>query len=287
MIALKLESGDVIWMDAVLSFSESYSSTVTKHQIESGSSISDHVIQENPKFTLSGVVSAVDFNKTFDFRQIPATAISDATNYTNLDLQPTGVMVGSSDTNPLLNLLPDSIRQYVGSDSPPDVSMGFSVQGNSEGVESLLKSISNGFIQVQEGGKQVVKRQLVTLVEFNPNFSVKTFFDNCVCTSLSFNQDPETGDAIYPQMSFEQVRFATLMATTFPTNSISPELKNGAEDKEQKGNQPVKEYEIPVGIAAPVSPDGPSDVEQLGSILKTDVVPAATSLSGRILGALL
>jgi hypothetical protein len=275
MIALKLESGDVIWMDAVLSFSESYSSTVTKHQIESGSSISDHVIQENPKFTLSGVVSAVDFNKTFDFTQIPTTAISDATNYTNLELQPFGVNIGSSLSNPITNLLPDSIRQYIGDDSPPLVSMEFPFSGRGKNVEDILKSIANGFIEVQEGGKQVVRKQLVSIVEFNPDFSVKGSgsFDNCVCTSLSLNQDPESGDAIYPQMSFEQVRFVTLMTTTFPANSVSSSVGNGAMDKEQKGNQPVSDKELTAPLGETDDLHGPSDLQSRAFRLKNPDVP--------------
>lgn len=274
MIALKLESGDVVWMDAVLSFSESYSSSVTKHQIESGSSISDHIIQDNAKFSISGVVSFIDFNKTIDFTRIPEDSLSDVSNYTNMNLQPTNVSIGSSLNNPLVKLLPDSIRQFIGTDSTPSVQMGISFPAKAIDVEDVLKSIINGFTEVAADRMVVKRKQVVSLVEFNTDFTVKNMFDNCVCTSLSFSQDPESGDAVYPQMTFEQVRFVELMATTFPTNRISTDVKNKGTEKAQKGNQPNKEYAIPPGVAAPAKTEA-SSLKKDASILK-DLTRQAT-----------
>ena len=275
MIALKLESGDVVWMDAVLSFSESYSSSVTKHQIESGSSISDHIIQDNAKFSISGVVSFVDFNKTFDFTRIPTDAIPDSSNYTNLEFQPTIVKIKTPQTNPLTKLLPDSIKQFIGNDSPPDVLMGtLAFEKSSVSVYETLKSIINGFTEVTADRKTIKRKQVVSLIEFDTDFTVKNLFDNCVCTSLSFAQDPESGDALYPQMSFEQVRFVELMKTTFPTNRISSDVKNKGSEKAQKGNQPAKEYDIPPGIAAPAKTET-SSLKSDSSILK-DLTKQAT-----------
>lgn len=271
MIALKLESGDVVWMDAVLSFSESYSSSVTKHQIESGSSISDHIIQDNAKFSISGVVSFVDFNKTIDFTRIPEDSLSDVSNYTNMNFQPTNVTIGSSLNNPLVKLLPDSVRQFIGSDSTPSVEMGVSFPAKSIDVEEILKSVINGFTEVGADRKVVKRKQVVSLVEFNTDFSVKNTFDNCVCTSLSFAQDPESGDAVYPQMSFEQVRFVELMTTTFPANRIAADVKNKGTEKVQKGNQPTKEYDIPPTLAAPAKTEA-STLKKDASIIK-DVIP--------------
>jgi hypothetical protein len=275
MIALKLESGDVVWMDAVLSFSESYSSSVTKHQIESGSSISDHIIQDNAKFSISGVVTEVDFCKTFDLQKISQDVIPNQENIKNLEFQPTQVLIGSSQQNPLVKLLPSSISQFIGNDSPPEVVMGaVAFEKNSTSVYETLKSIINGFTEVTADRKTIKRKQVVSLMEFDTDFTVKNLFDNCVCTSLSFAQDPESGDAIYPQMSFEQVRFVELMKTTFPTNRISSDVKNSGSEKAQKGNQPAKEYDIPQGIAAPAKTET-SSLKNDSSILK-DLTKQAT-----------
>jgi len=272
MIALKLESGDVVWMDAVLSFSESYSASVTKHQIESGSSISDHIIQDNARFTISGVVSFIDFNKTIDFLQIPIDALPDTSNYTGLEFQPSEVQIGSPLSNPLTKLLPDSIRQFVGNDSPPVVTMGQTFPGKTVSVEEILKSVANGFTEVMPDNRIVKRKQMVSLIEFNANLTVKNIFDNCVCTSLSFNQSPDSGDAIYPEMSFEQVRFVTLMSTTFPKNKIKSEIKNKAGEKEQKGNQPVEEKPVPAGEEV-VEKQGPSNLQSATFKIKNPDAP--------------
>ena len=48
-IAILRENTDLIWFDAVLKFGEQYNTSVTKHRVESGASISDHIIEENSK----------------------------------------------------------------------------------------------------------------------------------------------------------------------------------------------------------------------------------------------
>jgi hypothetical protein len=274
MIALKLESGDVVWMDAVLSFSESYSASVTKHQIESGSSISDHIIQDNARFTISGVITNVDFNRTFDFSNIPTDSVnSEGFEVNKLSVQPTGVQIKTSQTNPLVKLLPDSVRQFIGSDSPPEVVVLEAVVGaDVKSSEDLLKAMVNGFTQVDTKGNPRQVRQLVTIIEYNPDFSVVNFFDSCVCTSLSFNQSPDSGDAIYPQMSFEQVRFVTLMSTTFPKNKIKSEIKNKASDKEHKGNQPVDEKTVAEGEEV-ADKQGPTNLQSAAFKLKNPDAP--------------
>jgi hypothetical protein len=271
MIALKLESGDVVWMDAVLSFSESYSSSVTKHQIESGSSISDHIIQDNAKFSVSGIITNVDFNRTFDFSSIPTDSVNSGGFEVNmLSRQPTQTEIKTSLTNPLVKLLPDSVMQFVGSDSPPEVLMGDTTIGSDVITsEDTLKGMVNGFREVDARGNIRQVREMVTIIEYDLDFSVRNFFDNCVCTSLSFSQDPESGDAIYPQMSFEQVRFVELMKTTFPTNRISSDVKNKGSEKAQKGNQPA------TGVATEGAPErhGPSNLESARFRIKNPDAP--------------
>jgi hypothetical protein len=274
MIALKLESGDVVWMDAVLSFSESYSASVTKHQIESGSSISDHIIQDNARFTISGVITNVDFNRTFDFSNIPTDSVnSEGFEVNMLSRQPDQIQIKTPQTNPLVKLLPDSVRQFVGNDSPPEVIMGTTMIGADVITsEDTLKGMINGFREVDERGNVRQIRELVTIIEYDPDFSVRNFFDNCICTSLSFNQSPDSGDAIYPQVSFEQVRFVTLMSTTFPKNKIKSEIKNKAGEKEQKGNQSVEEKPVPEGEEV-AEKQGPSNLQSAAFKIKNPDAP--------------
>lgn len=238
MIAIKRPNGDLIWLDAVLSFQESYSSAVTKHQIESGSSITDHTIRNNPTFSLSGVVSAVEFNGGVSALEVFAAtpAWMEVSTDFGADLEPGYVQIGTSLSNPLIKLLPDSLRQFVGGDDTPDVAMGTSSGSTSlKEIKDVLVALNTGFTKYDETKKKYYTDiELLTLVEFNSKLEFVQGYYNCICTGVSFSQDPESGDAIYPQMSFEGVRFVTLTQTKLP-DSVSKQVKTKSSDKVQKG----------------------------------------------------
>lgn len=54
---------ETISLDAVLSFSESYESSVAQAAVEDGYSVSDHIVKGNDKFSLAGVVSDSLFHR--------------------------------------------------------------------------------------------------------------------------------------------------------------------------------------------------------------------------------
>ena len=60
--AIKRNNGDILWFDAIEGFEETYSSSVTKHPIATGSLVSDHVVKDNPVLNLRGILSDADFN---------------------------------------------------------------------------------------------------------------------------------------------------------------------------------------------------------------------------------
>jgi hypothetical protein len=258
MIAIKRSTnGDLIWMDAVLSFQENYSTSVTKHQIESGSTVSDHITQNNATFSLSGVVTGAEFGNSkgllsefgVDLYKIDGTAeeilnINGSAPISNLNIT-------TASANPLIKLLPESIKQFVSSDSPPKVEMGESF-GQAVGVSSIssigeikeiLISLNRGFVSdaLPAPKNTVYTKEVVTLVEVDSAFKVIKLYESCVCTSLSFAQNPESGNAIYPQMSFEQVRFVALQTTTIPTavkTKVAPKAIKGTPDN-TKGLFPI------------------------------------------------
>lgn len=238
MIAIMRPNGHLIWFDAVISFQEAYSSSTTKHQVESGSVISDHVIHDNPKFSMEGVLTAVEFGGVLDYfsiaPQIPGGL--GVTHMVNLDFASSFISIKTPRSNKMVSMLPDSIRQFIGEDSPPAVTMGaggFST--DIQEVKTLLINLNTGFPKYDETRKRAYyEKELVTLVEFDSKFQVVQELRNCVCTGISFARTPDKGDALYPQMSFEQIRFATLEATVLPAN-VTAQLKNKAADKANKG----------------------------------------------------
>lgn len=274
MIAIKRNNGDLVWLDAVLSFQESYSSSVTKHQIESGTNISDHVIEDNAKFALNGVVSGIEFNGGNVFLNVPQESLDaiGATSQINASIQSGPVSIGSSFSNPLIKLLPDSVRQFIGNDSPPSVTMGQSfTPDNIKDIKEILINMNKGFPRYDDKTKKsVLDKELLTLVEFDIDYSIIQLIDSCVCTGVNFQQDPESGDAIYPQMSFERVRFVPVVTTTLPQN-VADAVKNSASSKSQKGKQQPKgsgstssTVPVPPGILDPkTNPTSNTDQSKL------------------------
>lgn len=276
MIAIKRSNGDLYWLDAVLSFSESFASTVTKHQIEDGSSISDHIISENAKFSISGVVSGSEFSGRVDFFSTSSETLAEleVQRQINANVTPTSLTIGSPLTNPIVKLLPDSVRQFLNSDKAPSVTMGIPVDPVSVDMKKELVKLVNGFPYVDGKGNTFTVKESVTIVEFDVGYKVVRTYPNCVCTSLSFKEDANSGDAIYPEMSFEQVRFVKLLTTKLPAN-VASAIKTQASEKNNKGKQGSKsssvipKEDIPVGIRAPESlPTSVSDKDLLAQLKK-------------------
>ena len=233
-IAILRENTDLIWFDAVLKFGEQYNTSVTKHRVESGASISDHVIEENPTFSISGVASGVDFG-------VSKPVLGDGADEVGAKLNAeviAPVVISTSKQSAVIKLLPESVRQFLTNDVPPSVTMQ---QGRPIDAD-ILVSLKKTLIEINRGvnilvNKRVVnKKELVTIVEFDQNGKIINSYKNCVMTSLSFNETPDSGYALYPEMSFEQVRFVQLISTTIPKN-VSSSVRTARAERSDKGVQ--------------------------------------------------
>lgn len=295
MIAIKRVNGDLIWLDAVLTYDESYTSTVTKHQIESGSTVSDHITENNPTYSLRGVVSYCEFSNTRGaFTVLPeiVNANGEVVEVVEVngwgDNEQLSVQINTGQTNPLLNLLPDSIRQFIGVDSPPEVIMGDILPVGTVSVKSMKEMLIelNRGVRKELGSpkRTIYEKELLTLVEFDYHGSLSLAsppIENCVCTSISFAEDPDSGDGIYPVMTFEQVRFVELQTTKLP-QSVSKPMKNKAAEKSQKGVVTPQQTPDNVGIfptsVVPVKTE-PTVYSKLARITKPKTtVPGITPL---------
>lgn len=225
-VAIKRSKGDIIWFDAVLQFNRQFSASVSKHPLETGAYVSDHTTTENPILSVSGLVSDVDFNK-----QRPTLSGSDIEKY---DVNQKPFINSQPLPDKIVNIwqgggkytqyLPESISQFI-EDQPPYVSVSpITRQVNAELVEKYLIEIWRN-------------KEEITLIEFDGNRVSKAHV-NCVMTSLTFNETPESGDALWPVMTFEQVSYAISKDTSIPKN-VSSAVKNKASGTNGKGNQAV------------------------------------------------
>lgn len=191
---IKTENGDVITFDSILSFSESYRGGVTSHPVEDGTTISDHVTTENVKFRIQGVVSDYNFWNPLknSLRGIPAY---------NYPRQDSGMVIS-----------PNGIAYESGFVTIPN---DFSTP-DGDSVKSIADTIRKRLIDIQRNS------EMVTLFSYVVGGEATTtdIWPNCIITDLSFDKSPDSGDAIYPNMSLEQIKVVKVKVTQANSDTI-------------------------------------------------------------------
>lgn len=237
----------MLYFDAVTVYSQSYTGQVSKHPVDGGSPITDHFIKQNPIFTVSGVFSTDDIS-------VGTTLISDGEgNYPfNTREAPTPVSVTSTDLTVLGKLLPDALGQFL-PDQNPSASIDLPRTDLTDQIRDML-------IQRLEGVKYNEKTQqfdsfiqLVQLYEFTGSL-LKRIIPQLVITNLVFREDANSGDALYCDITFEQVTFAYLKKTTIPKD-VAQSIKGKSSPKENKGKQDSTKKAV---LGAPPNEKGPN-----------------------------
>lgn len=224
-----VETGGFIYMDAVTSYTQNYKGQVTRHPVDSGGSITDHYIRDNPKFTIGAVISGVDISTgTFLIADL------DGNFAQNSNLAPNPVSVNSTDQSVLKRFIPDSIGQFL-PDSQPDVVVDDRRADLIEQIRQALIDLTAGVVFNDKTGNFDPSIQLVRLFEYD-NTSLRKVINNLVMTSISFKEDANTGHGLYCDISFEQVTFAFLKKTVIPKD-VQDSLKKKASSKASKGKQ--------------------------------------------------
>lgn len=201
---------DVIYFDAITRITETYSSAISKHPLSNGGLITDHTTRENPKYSISGVLSDADFNinRPSSITAIPAFSFdtgdhvsTDANGlYVTRDKQyknslqtVTPVQITSKDS--MNRLLPEVIAQFTRDSIPTAVVTPQSKAKTSKAVKDQLINMWRNCEEFQVceilGG--------LTVTSFSP----------CVFTNVVFEENAQTGDGIFPELTFEEVSYAT------------------------------------------------------------------------------
>lgn len=217
-IVIKRKGGELIWFDAITNFSRSFSGSVSKHPIESGSSITDHTTEENIILNLSGVISNSDFhfNRTNLSAEQKQFFNTQGGFYGTSPVAQEPIIGRTGDS--FLSRLPESISQY-GSTPLPSV--------------EVIPQRSTNFVFTMETMLRDMQRnrELFELLDLD-----RRIYTNCIMTSLDFTEDPESGDALYPVIVIEVIKFVERVTTTIPPNVIE-EIEAQAAAKENKGKQ--------------------------------------------------
>lgn len=239
------QTGGFVVFDAVTAYVRNSKGSVTKHPISSGSFVTDHFIKDNDTMTISGVISGADIStNTYLIRDL-----SDNAPYNSFD-PVTPVSVNSKDQSILQKFIPDSIGQFL-SGSSPEVVMDTKRDDVLEQVRSALEDLMSGVIFNDKTGQFDPNIQLVKIYEYDDTV-LRKVINNLVVTNLVFKEMPDSGYALYFDMTLEQVTFAFLKKTVIPQDVLD-KLKKKAEKKSTKGKVD----------STPDSGDAPKDVDPL------------------------
>lgn len=190
MLIILLEQGtnDTITFSSVTSFTETYPSGVTSSPVESGSTISDNITIGNNTFSLSGVVSDWDYYNPAKELAFGSNAVYNYTYESRFNL----AKFDNSGFTTTLDTIPSD--------------------ATAEQIKFKLQRMRNN-------------PSLVTLLIYNDDNQLSTYYDNCAITNLSFSESADTSYCIYPVMSLEQLQIAYVEVETIEKGKI-PDLPN-------------------------------------------------------------
>jgi hypothetical protein len=188
--AIRRENGDVLWFDAITEFGETYTAEVTKHPIATGGFITDHTTIDNLKFELRAVLSDADFNLHRPSQE-GSTNLTDKqfVNDTQTEIPVRITQEGAK----WRSFLPEVVSQFTSNTIP-------TVTVSPQSKVKIATAVRDELVTMQRS------REKFTLVEFKGPLIARSW-ENCILTSLSFREDPDTGEGLFPDMSIEQVTF--------------------------------------------------------------------------------
>lgn len=269
-VAIKRKNGDLIWLDAVLSYDRTYSSQISKHPIEDGSVVTDNVTKDNSRFSLSGVITNADFNTTrpvISSAEAKAYELSDRQIYNSQPVQGSksgvadngveyvqegGPVIGGG-ASPLLKFLPETVTQFIEGQPP-------SVEVPDQQRPDWVYEVEDILVDIQRN------HELVSILEFNGSV-IEIVYNDCYVGNLTVREDVDTGDAINVSMDIEQVTFVTLVETTL-SQDVVDSLKNKTTKKVNKGSVQGDKAEAEVSDAKSGETDLSDKSSEDSSLLK-------------------
>lgn len=238
----------VLYVDAVTKYDKTYGGKVTEHPIEAGASISDHYISSNPKFKITGVFSSVDFSS------IPSQLSLDGERVSNSNFAPSAISVSDVGSK-LLKYIPDVISQFMGGTGSSILSDSSSRKNYKMDIEMMMEKILTGLYYNENRKKWENRMTITTLFEMEGNIPTNSITD-LVITSFSVSEDSDSGDALFFDMSLEQVKFVTLEKAEAPKAAKKSSTARSTADAKNKGNQPANvdvEPEPRVGVLGQIN----------------------------------
>ena len=224
------EPSGFIYIDCTVAYSQDYRGQVTKHPVDAGASITDHFIKENPVFTISGVISGTDLS------HIPWQLLDENQQRPlNAQEQPEPVSINLQGSK-LLQYVPATIGQFLGTSKPKVEFFGNQRTDLSNEIvaEDVLRGILQGLKYNPKTDRPESHIQLVELHTFD-GINIRDIIYDLVITSFRTDENPDTGDALFLNLTLEQVTFALLEKTEIPKD-VADAVKKKSEPVKKKTN---------------------------------------------------
>lgn len=231
-IAILSGTTDLIFLDATIQWDQTYQANVTSHAVETGVNISDHVIEQNDKFRVRGVLTDADFNHDRPPIRtgLTGTELDDEIRYKqfiNYDPVQKSPLISFGPTQ-LANLLPASATQFLGNNTP---TVTMEAQPKTFPAATAMQALKRMHKQ----------RETVKVIEYREDGSGSyKVYDDLIITSITDNIDPDSGDAFYPDMTFERVRYANSKKVVIPHEL----MKVPTSQKKAKGHVSTKDKKV-------------------------------------------
>lgn len=200
-----------VYFDAVTNYMRNLSGKVTEHPIEVGAFIVDHFVSDSPKYSISGVLSHIDFTS---IPAIPGMMNVGGIPIINPNSIPSKVSVSDSTSN-IAKYLPDFISQYIDRTNPEILGDVSSRTNHSEGVYEILKTIMSGVRYNDERRRFENRMTLITLFDIDGTTAINPVSD-LVMVKFSTRETPDVVDALVFDMELQQVSFVESSKTTAP-----------------------------------------------------------------------
>lgn len=224
-------SAGFVYFDAITSSSQNYRGQVTSHPIDGGGNITDHFIRENPVFQFTGIITGTDISSSsYLVKDI------DGGSALNAKEEPLSISISSTGSK-LLQFAPASVGQFLRRQEP-EIEVDAQLRTDllyEVGVRGVIVNLIKGISYNSETQSLDNKINLIDLYEFD-NTNIRRITNNLVITNFSVNESPESGDALFFDITLEQVEFATLKREALPQD-VKDKLKPKASKKKNKGKQ--------------------------------------------------
>ncbi|PKA72868.1 hypothetical protein ATI02_5969 [Pseudomonas baetica] len=223
--AIRRDNGDVLWFDAITDVAEDYRATVSKHPLSSGSFVSDHTTVDNKKFFIRGILSDADFNLNRPSDE-GWRSVTDKQYVNNTETAKPVVI--TQEGARWRSFIPEVVSQFTASTIP-------TVTVTPQAKVKTAHAVRSDLIQILED------REPFTLVEYNSNLVARSW-SNVVMTGLTFEEDADTGEGLFPSMQMEQVVYTDQLAITIAIRSNKGRQSGVKSDKAMgKGDDAANE----------------------------------------------